>query len=695
MANETKNLKLFKWDTGSQTDLESRFDINKSLNENWDKTDEAIGQIKTDITDLQENKIDKEEGKGLSTNDYTDEEKEKLSELENYDDTEVKIVINALIAENTSLKNQIPCGQAEGESITIDDSSDLPIKKIEIGGKMEQETSTTGKNYFTGNKIKDGTTNGITYSFNNSILKLNGTVTTLGNIINDAPTKVKLPAGTYTYTIKQNSGTFERPSGDFAFYLMKSPNTFITGNYANSGITGSQLMDAIHSMTFTTEEDTDLYLRFYSSNKDIVFNNLELYIQIESGSNYTEFEQFIPNMPSIDYPSPIKCVKGENEVKVQNKNFIYVRKNTSVTKSGITVSTDENGIITINGTLDEIVYLKLYSDLELLTVSELLNNGGFENKEKKKFQNGIYNIGFKYINGKKTGANSSINFRDELRNANVNYSLDNFMYMNIDKTFEIEDGEYVIYAWLDKGIIFDNYSFAIQIEEVEDISSTSTEYVSHEEQNYPLSLGDIEVYEDGYISIDYTEKAGYKTVTKASVYNEWSKHIMDGVTNKFKSKHGSLYTDTNGFYSLVIENKMKNVTYDKIKCNYLKSFNGGSFSAYKTTCLWNESNTNSMFASIPFLTLTDANKWLQELNTAGTPFEIVYPLETPTVTEITDETLLAQLESLINAETYRYVTHIDTETENLKPNLKLTYRKDLETMFENINNSILSLGGNI
>lgn len=39
-------------------------------------------------------KVDKIEGKGLSTNDYTDAEKEKLAELENYDDTQVRQLIN-------------------------------------------------------------------------------------------------------------------------------------------------------------------------------------------------------------------------------------------------------------------------------------------------------------------------------------------------------------------------------------------------------------------------------------------------------------------------------------------------------------------------------------------------------------------------------------------------------------------------
>lgn len=47
-------------------------------------------EIKQDITNLQNNKVDKIEGKGLSTNDYTTEEKNKLVSLENYDDTEIK-----------------------------------------------------------------------------------------------------------------------------------------------------------------------------------------------------------------------------------------------------------------------------------------------------------------------------------------------------------------------------------------------------------------------------------------------------------------------------------------------------------------------------------------------------------------------------------------------------------------------------
>lgn len=61
------------------------------------KTAEELGLAsKEDVEELSNNKVDKEYGKGLSTNDFTNEEKEKLSNLQNYDDTQVKQNINSI-----------------------------------------------------------------------------------------------------------------------------------------------------------------------------------------------------------------------------------------------------------------------------------------------------------------------------------------------------------------------------------------------------------------------------------------------------------------------------------------------------------------------------------------------------------------------------------------------------------------------
>lgn len=60
-----------------------------AANEAAKAANDAAGKI-GDIDKALAAKVDKEEGKGLSTNDYTDQEKEKLAGLSNYDDTQVR-----------------------------------------------------------------------------------------------------------------------------------------------------------------------------------------------------------------------------------------------------------------------------------------------------------------------------------------------------------------------------------------------------------------------------------------------------------------------------------------------------------------------------------------------------------------------------------------------------------------------------
>lgn len=68
------------------------------------KATEDISQIKQQIADLEQNKEDKVEGKGLSTEDYTTQEKNKLASLQNYNDNEVRELISALSLRLTTLE---------------------------------------------------------------------------------------------------------------------------------------------------------------------------------------------------------------------------------------------------------------------------------------------------------------------------------------------------------------------------------------------------------------------------------------------------------------------------------------------------------------------------------------------------------------------------------------------------------------
>lgn len=113
MSNQTEKLKLFKWDMLDQVDLNSNFDIEKTLNENWDKIDNNAKEIEKQVN----GKIDKVEGKELSTNDFTSNYKEKLENLENYDDTEIKQSIEEVTIKNSEQDNSISKMQEDLENL--------------------------------------------------------------------------------------------------------------------------------------------------------------------------------------------------------------------------------------------------------------------------------------------------------------------------------------------------------------------------------------------------------------------------------------------------------------------------------------------------------------------------------------------------------------------------------------------------
>ena len=92
---------------------------------NYDDT-----EIKNDIN----GKVDKITGKGLSTNDYTDEEKEKLKGLSNYDDTEIKNEIGGKV------------DKEDGKGLSSNDfTAEEKTKLSELPSKTELDTDLSGK----------------------------------------------------------------------------------------------------------------------------------------------------------------------------------------------------------------------------------------------------------------------------------------------------------------------------------------------------------------------------------------------------------------------------------------------------------------------------------------------------------------------------------------------------------------------
>lgn len=97
-----------------------RSDLTSEVNRATSKVDALIGDAPEIMDSLPElidvinthaeliaGKVDRQTGKGLSTNDYTTEEKTKLAGLSNYNDSEVRELITALTLKVSALEERV------------------------------------------------------------------------------------------------------------------------------------------------------------------------------------------------------------------------------------------------------------------------------------------------------------------------------------------------------------------------------------------------------------------------------------------------------------------------------------------------------------------------------------------------------------------------------------------------------------
>lgn len=93
--------------TGRENEIEAKIDaLIGDAPEIMDSLPELIDVI-NNHAELIEGKVDRQPGKGLSTNDYTTEEKNKLASLTNYSDSEVRELITALTLKVNSLEERV------------------------------------------------------------------------------------------------------------------------------------------------------------------------------------------------------------------------------------------------------------------------------------------------------------------------------------------------------------------------------------------------------------------------------------------------------------------------------------------------------------------------------------------------------------------------------------------------------------
>lgn len=306
----------------------------------------------------------KEEGKGLSKNDFTDELKAKLESLNNYSDTEIKkeiSEINKKVAENTEndikqdneilelktnytnlqeqntkLEEQVKKDrenminlETEGQSIHIEDSSDLE-GKLEVLGNVEQDVR-EGYNLLN-NSLTNRTVNGLTVIVNkDKSVTIKGTPTANATIKIDDTKNKNLPAGTYT---------------------LKDCQAYVESEENNGWWNGTEMAATLTFNNTPTLGNHGFYLYFSSG----IAVNRTYYPQLVAGAEEKPYEPYGAS-PSPEYPSEIRAV-GDNINLLENKAKTQ-------TVNGVTFTANEDGSIIANGTAEAEASLTINNQINL------------------------------------------------------------------------------------------------------------------------------------------------------------------------------------------------------------------------------------------------------------------------------------------------------------------------------------------
>lgn len=662
--SETTNLQLKKHD--NPTTNTNEFDIENYLNNNWDKLDTAYGN-------LDNNKVDKVESKDLSSNDFTNEYKQKLDELENYDDTAIKEdiedlqnaeaeqvkKIEALQKENAEQEAEIkrlredlkgfPSSTVEGEYITLNDSADSRFNEFKIKGNSKQKTR-SGKNKLYLADVEETTnTHGITYSVKDGVITLNGTSTTPHYINFKQDSRFSLSAGTYTISTKVISGSRnESPSG-------KQLNTTENQLLFNGGYMEETVTNQIEG------DNIEAYLSLYISGVG-VFNNFKIAIQLEEGSVATEIEQYGAS-PSTKFPSKIQNVEGDFEINITNKNIFNCNKWLKMTQtSGYPniVSDSDNNIEIIEETINSIKYNQKGAYYGIISEYIKVKKGE------------TFTLSFDYSNINRLFITQYDTSKVRLKTLNTTTILDS-------TTFTVEENGFITIGF--------SYSAStpnqniIEIKNIQlEFGNIKTDYIEYEGKKYTFPLEEGQVLAEG----DYPARYG--------IHHKKRQIELDGTENWLLNPN-ALEKEINTIsFLLPIDNLIQDL--NKVTCmsNYFRGYIIENVWNVDIEAVWN-SNSN-IYIRINRNILKTENldgfkNWLAQQKTNGTPVIVEYELATEEVEPYTDEQQAVYDEIVKTVKSYKTVTNIFS-TNEVSPKFEVNYRQDIKALINSTNKAVLN-----
>lgn len=641
--------------------------------------------------------------------------------------------IDALNTYTKKLEKQIPTGTASGSSVQLTDSAEsLAIDNVEIGGATGQ-AQYEGYNLLP-NNVTSQTINGITITVNED-----KSITAKGT----ASTTFLLEIGTFTFLANTTYRVSGCPSGG-------TDNTYrIDYRTAQEAVS---FTDYGSGGTVTKTADTTLTAKIRIAS-GAVLNNILFKPMIVQGSTEKTYEPYCGKKasPNPDFPQAIHKVTGNCNVKMHNKNFFNKTSTTFTSSKTLDTSTGElvsasndwavSDFIPIYKTKNAVLSGKIVPQGWNVRICTYDRNKTFIHGEAIANTNNIFSIttteDFYYVRFAKNSANfdadtvqlelgttstSYQDFVENLYNSSTNttgkylteaglpssvsgWNTSDYIPVKAQKIYtysgltSVGTAPYSCYYDSNKTFV-SSFKQAVGENTITipdnicyvrfSIATANINTFSIVKENQaPLTLGDIELYDGDKIQISYVNEAGYKKVTGANIVNNMAKVVLNGTEAWQLNDSGtSSYS-----YRLTLGGQVASQNCLSTHYPYAASINNSNTNQGIVVVNITASNWQIRIRYGTEDTLANFKSLLATEYANETPVEVIYQLATPTTTAITDTTLLSQLETLINMETYKQITNIETEGADLNPVLEFDYSKDLTTIINNLTQAIIEIGG--
>ena len=522
--------------------------------------------------------------------------------------------ITALQTENSRLKgitNAMPKVTGEDTSLTLSNTANSPFNNITLKGNTSQQKY-SGKNQLQFiNELKfisDGITSTVTK--NGYQIKFDGT--TKSSAIVNQDKNIQLPqTGTYYLVCQIVSGSFS--SNNFTFGVNFGRDNAVTFNQKeNKGIVKINATKTLGYIPLFSPVGT-------------TFDNLVINMQVISKNELDlNFEPYVGGTasPNPDYPQDIKVVTGNNQIIVSGKNLLPPDNNTSTTINGVTFTRNSDGSVLVNGTAT--------ANAQYITSKNFMLEDG-----KTYILSGCPN----------GGSTSTYMLNINQYYNNTSHVLNNIGY-NQKFTYVLDSkNSNSIYIYIVSGTKCDNLLFKPMVS----INGGDYEpYVGR--QDFPISLGSLELCKIGEYK-DYIFKEN----------NKWYKHKVIGKI-VFDGTRTGWGFGTAGLENMNVANiNIPSMLIQNFGLGFCNFFIRGTSKEINTLRFGaNDSHLWFYVNATEFTNINDWKTWLSNNN-----ITVYYVLSTPIEEEITDTTLISQLNELEKAVSYDDTTNISQTNANL------------------------------